>query len=57
MIMGKEIIAQLLPISLTVILLVNNATLCTLAVDSQDLLGTIQVYDESTTLKELVLNK
>jgi len=54
--MGKEIIAQLLPISLTVILLVNNATLCTLAVDSQDLLGTIQVYDESTTLKELVLN-
>jgi len=54
--MGKNLIVRLLPISLAIILLANSAVLNTLATDGQDLLGTIQVYDESATLKELVLN-
>ncbi|MBO3803313.1 MAG: hypothetical protein JTT11_05485 [Candidatus Brockarchaeota archaeon] len=45
-----------MPISLLALLLANNFVFSTFASDSQDQIGTIQVYDESTTLKERVLN-
>ncbi|MGQ9597271.1 MAG: FmdE family protein [Thermoproteota archaeon] len=53
---ARALFARLTPILLAIVLSINSSVFRVSASNGQDLLGVIQIYDESTTTKEIVLN-